>query len=122
MINTIEKTGIPTKKKGDGLSSADVNALNGTINNCVDAINPMLKSTFNLNAETGNFDRSYTKEEAIVEVPKTRRVKGLKIKFLDIRNTFSEFIFFGESVDDVEWENPDNWGISGGIVIDGGDW
>ena len=62
IINT---TGILTKHKGDGLSAYDINVINGTLNQVVEAINPMLTSTVNLNAESGNYNRVYTREGAI---------------------------------------------------------
>ena len=72
-MNTINNTGVATKNKGDGLSASDVNAINGAVNLSVNAINSMLISNFNVNAESGNLNKFYTLEEAIALVPASRK-------------------------------------------------
>lgn len=116
----INKTGVATKNKGDGLSASDVNKINGTVNTIVDAINPILASVFNVNAELGNTN-TYTLAEAIRLVPPVRRGKGLEVKYLNRAGALDGSIYYGDTTEDTDWENLDNWGNSL-RVIDGGEW
>ena len=118
-MDIISKTTVPSKNKGDGLSSNDVNSINGTLNSCVSAINPMLQGYFNINAESGNFSRSYTAQEAISAVPLGRKCIGLTVRYKDENNDFIEITFVGESTED--WDNLDNW-VTSKRYIDGGEW
>ena len=118
-MDTINKTGIPTRNKGERLSSSDFNTINGTLNQVVDAVNPMLTSKINLNAETGNLNKMYTKEEAILAVPNSRRQKGLTLRYYTKPGYFDEITFLGDSIED--WDDLDYWGM-GGNIIDGGEW
>lgn len=121
MTDLINTTGVPYKNKGDALSSSDINKINTTVNQCVGAINPMLKSVFNVNAETGLEDKQYTFDEAVRLVPTGRRTRGLKIKFLQSGDFFNEITFVGDSIEEVYWVDQNNWS-NGGNMIDGGDW
>ena len=116
----ISKTGVATKNKGDGLSASDVNKINGTVNAVVDAINPILASYFNVNAELGTTN-TYTLSEAIRLVPNNRRGKGMEVKFLNKAGSLDSAIYYGDTTEDEEWENLDNWENSV-KVIDGGEW
>lgn len=121
MTDLLNSTGVPNKNKGDGLTSNDINRINNTVNQCVNAINPILKSTFNVNSETGNEDRQYTFAEAVNAVPAGRRVRGLKLKFLQANNYYNEITFVGDSTEETYWVDENNWS-NGGNIIDGGDW
>lgn len=119
-MNTIKKTGVKHKNKGDGLTSGDINSINSATNNCVDALNLMMKAECNLNIETSNPDRKYTQSEAIAAVPLDRRIKGMKLRFFN-GDYYEEITFLGDSTDESEWNDIENWG-TGGTIIDGGEW
>ncbi len=119
-MNIIQKTGIPTKNKGDGLSSSDFNKINSAVNQNVEANNLYLKSIFDANLEMGT-DQYYTLEEAISLVPVNRRRIGFKVRFLSSSGLYDEQIFNGDSLED--WNDLSKWGHEGGIIIiDGGEW
>ncbi len=117
-MDIIQKTGIPTKNKGDGLSSADFNKINSAVNQNVDANNLYLKSLFDANLELGT-DRYYTLEEVISLVPVSRRRIGFRVRFLRASGSYDEQTFTGNSLED--WSDLSKWGHGGGI-IDGGEW
>ena len=118
--NIISKTGVSTKNKGDGLTASDVNKISGTVNTVVDAINPILASYFNVNAELGS-SNSYTLSEAIELVPRNRRGKGIDVKFLNKLGSYNSYTYYGETDSDDDWRNLNNWENSVNI-IDGGEW
>ena len=105
-MDIISKTGIPTKNKGDGLSSSDVNKINSAVNQSVEANNLYLKSIFDANLEMGT-DRYYTLEEVLPLVPQNRRRLGFKVRFLSSTGFFDEQTFIGDSLED--WDDPNNW-------------
>lgn len=118
MNNLLEKTGVSTKNKGDGLTASDINAINSKVNDEVIICNSYLKNFCNVNQELGdNKQRSIL--EAIKDIPTARRLPGLTIKFLGGNGKFVEMIYGGE--DTEGWENTDNWYP---VVnrIDGGEW
>ena len=117
-MDIIQKTGIPTKNKGDGLSSADFNKINSAVNQNVDANNLYLKSIFDANLEMGT-NRYYTLGEAVSLVPVDRRRIGFRVRFLGPSGFFDEQTFYGDSLED--WNDLSKWGHGGGI-IDGGEW
>ena len=117
-MDIIQKTGIPTKNKGDGLSSADFNKINSAVNQNVEANNLYLKSIFDANLEMGT-DRYYTLGEAISLVPANRRRIGFRVRFLSSPGFYDEQTFNGDSLED--WSDLSKWGHGGGI-IDGGEW
>ena len=120
-MDTINNTGVPTKNKGDGLSASDINKINGTVNECVSAINPILKSYFNPNAEGGNFSRVYTESEAIEAVPESRRSIGLIVRYNDVNVGYKEISFIGDSPNTDQWYDLTYW-IANKRFIDGGEW
>jgi len=117
-MDIIQKTGIPTKNKGDGLSSADINRINSAVNQNVEANNLYLRSIFDVNLELGT-DRYYTLSEAISLVPQNRRRPGFRVRYLNSPGFYNELIFIGDTLD--EWNNQDKWSRGGGI-IDGGEY
>lgn len=122
-MNTVDKTGVGRKNKGDKLSSDDINKINSSLNSSIDAINYSLKDSCNLNLEVGDFNRIFTLEEAISLVPVDRRVPGLEIRFLSAENNFSLFIYMGQNVDSDSWENLSYWlDLRNTNYIDGGLW
>jgi hypothetical protein len=116
-MDIISKTGIPTKNKGDGLSSADFNKINSAVNQNVEANNLYLKSMFDANLELGT-DRYYTLAEVIELVPANRRRTGFRVRFFSSPGFYDEQTFTGDSLDD--WSDVNKWGHGGGI-IDGGE-
>lgn len=118
-MEIIQKTGVPTKNKGDGLSSTDVNRINGAVNQSIDANNLFLKIIFDANLEQGT-TRSYTLQEAIILVPESRRRTGLKVRFLTSTGIYDELIYIGDDISSENWNNPDNWS-RGSTIIDGGE-
>lgn len=117
-MDIINKTGIPSKNKGDSLSSTDFNKINSTVNLNADANNLYLKSIFDVNLEIG-LDRTYTLAEVITLVPQNRRRSGFRVRFLSSPGFYDEQIFIGDSLDD--WNDLGKWSHGGGI-IDGGEY
>lgn len=121
-MNILEKTGVPIKTPGMKLSAEDINKINSTTNNCVDAINYLLVDTCNINEEVGDHTRSFTLAEAIKLVPSGRRYPGILIRFKEKTTLrYEEYTYMGDYTNTAEFENPENWG-SGISVIDGGEW
>lgn len=120
-MDTIKKTGVQRKNKGAPLSSSDINSINDVANNCVDAINSILKAECNINQETGRLDRFFTEAEAIAAVPESRRLRGLRLRYFAAPGYFEDITYIGDSTDPDSWSDPDNWG-TGSMVIDGGEW
>ena len=118
-MDIIQKTGIPTKNKGDGLSSADFNKVNSAVNQSVEVGNMYLKTIYDANLENGT-DRFYTFDEVVVLVPGNRRRVGLKIRFLMSSGFFEELTYVGDDLDIVSWKDRNNW-CHGGSIIDGGE-
>lgn len=119
-MNLIDKTGVPIKYPGDGLSAKEINALNITINSTVDAANVYLKDFCNANFELGDLNRQITLAEAVRAVPSDRRVFGQTIKFFSMIGSWVEYCFIGNTTGENDWLNEDNW-VSG-KVMDGGEW
>lgn len=121
-MDTINKTGVPSKTPGDSLSHQDINAINSTTNYNVDATNYLLQSFCNINAEVNNYTKTFTLEEAISTVPESRRNPGMKIRFLSSDETYVEYTYGNSSIEDESWENTDNWRSVSSNIIDGGEW
>lgn len=116
----LRETGI-SFNPGEQLTAAKLEKLNTKINELVREVNKMLKGLCNLNIELGNYSRRFSLEEAINIVSNTRRIKGMKIRFLSENGKYVEFSYVGETLDSNEWNNPNNWTESLD-VIDGGEW
>ena len=124
MSNLLNKSGVPVKNPGDGLSHRDINNINSTVNSAIDVINLDLQDYCNLNQEVNNYSRIFTLSEAISLVPRSRRKQGLKIKYLASENpkSYHEYIFsFIGNFTDSDWENTNNWSLPF-TEIDGGEW
>ncbi len=119
-MDIINKTGVPHKNKGDGLSSSDVNRINSTVNLGIEANNLFLKSTFDINLEYGT-TRTYTLGEVIAQVPTSRRRIGMKIRFLNAPKEYEEFTYVGEDLEVETWNDTHNWSHDCNF-IDGGEW
>lgn len=121
MKELLEKTGIPSKNKGDGLSSQELNIINSRINDEVDICNSYLRNFCNVNQEMGddNYTIRMSLSEALKAIPESRRLPGMSIKFLTDSGKFVEMVYCGEDVEG--WELTENWAP---IVsrIDGGEW
>lgn len=120
-MEILNKTGVPVKYSGDGLSHKDVNAINSTVNSCVDGANYLLKNFCNINMECNDFNRVFSLSQAIEFVPENRRSPGMKIRFLDEEGLYSEYTFTSPATSSDSWGNLKNWSRSLG-VIDGGEW
>lgn len=116
-MDIINKTGVPTKNKGDNLSSSDFNRVNSAVNLSVEASNLYLKSIFDVNLELGT-DRYYTLSEAISLVPNNRRRTGFRVRFHNSSGFYNEQTFIGDDLDD--WYDTNKWS-HGGDIIDGGE-
>ena len=117
-MDLINKTGVPVKKPGDGLSAKEINAINSTVNNTVDVANVYLKDYCNANSELG-VSRQLSINEAIGCVPEDRRTKGLLLRFLSSETeSWVEYSYIGSDISG--WGNLDNW--APGQTIDGGEW
>lgn len=121
-MNLVKETGVPIKGIGSLLSSKEVNDINNTVNEEVAVGNAFLKTECNINAEIGNYVRQYSLKDAILLVPQDRRTPGMKIKFRNSKNTFSEYIYCGDGVSEEEWKNTDSWINGAASTIDGGEW
>lgn len=122
-MDLLNKTGVPIKYSGDGLSHKDINDINTTTNSCVDGVNYCIKDYCNINVEINDPDKTMTLKEAITLVPLSRRNFGMKVRFLDIENglSYSEYVYSGTVLGDEDWNNLNNWG-SVINFIDGGEW
>lgn len=120
-MDKLEKTGVPTKYSGDGLSHQDINRINSTTNSAVDASNYMITNFCNINDEINNYLKEFSLIEAIKVVPITRRKSGLEIRFLTSTNIYANYVYCSNSIEDDSWENEENWKplINS---IDGGTW
>ena len=119
-MKLINKTGVPYKNPGDGLSAKEINAINSTVNNTVDVANVYLKDYCNANVELKSMTKQLTLEEATAAVPVDRRTKGMILRYLNIYGIWTESSFVGPSVSEEDWKNGNNWAI--GTSIDGGEW
>jgi hypothetical protein len=116
-MELIEKTGVPKKNPGDGLSAKEINAINTTVNNTVDVANVYLKDYCNANTELG-ISTELTLEEAISSVPEDRKSKGMVVRFLSTDGAWVQYSYIGSNVSN--WMDIDNW--APGTAIDGGEW
>lgn len=122
-MELLNKTGVPIKNPGDGLSHKDINAINSTVNNAIDAINLTITNYCNVNQEINDFSKTFTFLEAIKLVPVARRKSGLVVKYLSESRFYREYIFNypGKTFTDEDWLLFDNWSLPFD-QIDGGEW
>lgn len=116
----IKETGI-SFKPGEQLTAAKLEKLNTKINELVVVVNKMLKGLCDINVELNDFSRKFDLSEAITIVSNTRRIKGMKIRFLSKNDKYVEFSYTGETLDTSDWTNTNNWTESLDVV-DGGEW
>lgn len=107
-------------KSGQKLSSSDLSKMNNTINDLVVAVNGLLRGIYNLNQELNDFERKFDLDEAIRLVSRTRRAKGMKIRFLSHNGKYVEFSYVGESLELADFTNENNW-VDNISFIDGGE-
>lgn len=123
-MELLNKSGVPMKQAGDGLSHQDINAINSTANSAVEAINEQVLVNFcNVNSEINDYTKSFSLMEAIEVVPVSRRRPGIKVKFLNREGNYSEYTFSGKSavVNETDWKDLNLWSYSFNS-IDGGEW
>ena len=122
-MELLNKTGVPIKTAGDGLSHREVNAINSTVNNAIDAANLDLINYCNINQEVNDYSRVFTLASAIRVVPARRRCSGMNIKFLSTSGQMVEYIFTStkKELSEEDWLDLNNWSLPF-IEIDGGEW
>lgn len=120
-MELIDKTILPIKQRGDGLSAAEINSINTTVNSLVDYVNACLKKYCDLNVEVGDNTRVFTLSSAIEAVPVGRRGLGMTIRFLNSSNLYSTYVYLGRELTTSAWRNQDNWTVDN-TIIDGGEW
>lgn len=116
----ITKTGI-SFNKGEQLTARKLQIMNDKINELVNNVNNMLMGLCNINIELNDFTRIFDLSEAINIVSQTRRMKGMKIRFLGENEIYLEYSYIGPTLNDVDWENIDNWTMIEDLVVDGGE-
>lgn len=124
-MDLLNKTGVPIKYSGDGLKHTELNSINSTTNSCVDGSNYFLKSFCNVNTECNDYGRVFTLEQAIKQVPESRRSPGLKIRFLSEYDMYVEYTYSYVDVTSENWLDVNNWScntVGPGNIIDGGEW
>lgn len=123
-MKLLKKTSVPVKYSTDGLSHIELNDINSTLNNTVDAVNQLiLNRNFNVNVEFNNYSKIYSLEEVLDLVPIDRRVLGMELKFLSNTNEYSIYIYTGTDLEDLNWKSLNNWTIPNKLkIIDGGEW
>ena len=122
-MELLKDTGVPMKKPGDGLSHKDINDINLTVNNAIEAINKDIQNYCNINDEVRLSDKLFSFSEAVVLVPKSRRINGMVIKYLGKNGRHTELVFNAPTTifTDEDWINFDNWSYPFS-EIDGGTW
>jgi hypothetical protein len=122
-MDLLDKTGVPMKKPGDGLSHKDINNINIAVNNVIDVVNKDIQNYCNINDEVNLPNQKFTFLEAVTRVPISRRKNGTVIKYLDINNRHQELVFnsVNKSITEEDWINIDNW-FYPFSEIDGGTW
>ena len=118
-MNTINKTGL-SFASGVKLTAAQLTTMNDTINALVDVVNRLLLACFDVNLETGNFEKNYTLSQAIDVVSANRRQKGMKIRFLTDTGNYVEYSYVGSTLNDADFRSTRNW-ITGVDIVDGGE-
>lgn len=116
----ITETGI-SFNKGEQLTARKLQTLNDKINELVRNVNHMLMGLCDINIELNDFTRILELPEAISIVSQTRRMKGMKIRFLGENETYLEYSYIGSTLKDEDWENIENWAISEDLLVDGGE-
>lgn len=105
-----------------GLSSSDLNSIVDKVNELVDAINILQKSGMNVNLELNTPNNAYTLSTARALVPATRRASGFKLIFRQEGGVWTQWVFSGNSTDDLDWNSNNNWVVTLNDRIDGGEW
>ena len=116
----LRETGI-TFNKGEQLTARKLQIMNDKINELVKTANNFLCGLCDINVELNDFDRVFTLPEAIGIVSQTRRMKGMKVRFLASNDCYVEYSYIGSTLEDSDWYNLENWSIFEDPVIDGGE-
>ena len=119
-MDYIGETGI-SFSKGEQLTARKLQILNDKINELVRNVNNILKGCCDINVELNDFSRAFELSEAIQVVSKSRRMNGMKIRFLGLNNTYLEYSYVGETLNDADWKNTDIWTMLKDLIIDGGE-
>jgi hypothetical protein len=110
----IEETGL-SFSSGQKLTSDAINKMNDTINSLVQKVNLVMKTEININLELG--DGKYDLSDFLYMIPENRRIKGIKVRFINKLGEWTECIYTGN-----DFEDPKSWNLSIGKNIDGGEW
>ncbi len=116
----LQETGI-TFNKGEQLTARKLQLMNNKINELVRNVNNMLKGLCDLNVEFNDFNRVFDLYEAVNVVSQTRRMRGMKIRFLANNDTYLEYSYVGDTLNDSDWKNLDNWTMIESTIVDGGE-
>lgn len=116
----ITETGI-SFNKGEQLTARKLQILNDKINELVRNVNGMLMGLCDINVELNDFTRIFELPEAISIVSQTRRMKGMKIRFLGKNETYLEYSYTGLTLNDADWKNIENWTMIEDLIVDGGE-
>lgn len=116
----LQETGI-SFNKGEQLTARKLQTLNNKINELVKSVNNMLRGLCDINIEVNDFEHVFDLQEAIEVVSQTRRNMGLKIRFLGQNNSYLEYSYIGPTLNDVDWNNTENWTMLENVIIDGGE-
>lgn len=120
MKDFLKETGIPELVPGDKLTASIINTINNKINSLVKIVNRQLNNYCDINLEMENFTTTYTLDQALQNSP--RRSLGIKLRFLSDNNKYVEYSFIGQSCEDIDWLDHDNWLCENTSIIDGGEW
>lgn len=121
-MELLNRTILPKKERGDGLTAAEINSMNDTINLLVSYVNKYLNKFCDINIEIDDNTKTFTLEAAIKAVPTNRRSLGMTIRFLkDEDNLYHNFVYLGKSLSEESWLDVENWFLDE-YIIDGGEW
>jgi len=94
-------------------SDATLSNIIDKVNELIDLKNQELKEYININKESGNFSEQ-SLSSAILLVPTDRRLKGIRVRFIETSQGWNEYIWEGG-----QWNDLTTWTKE---TINGGDW
>lgn len=79
------------------------------INELVRAENKRMTLEVNLNQEYGDATRTFDITEALTLSKNIMKAAGLRLRFLGKSGRYTEYSYTGDTLDDNDWMNLDNW-------------
>lgn len=119
-MNYINETGI-SFNSGEQLTAFKLQTLNNRINELINAVNNILKGSYDVNLEIKDFSRKLSLSEAINLVSKNRRSLGMKIRYLALNDCYAEYSYIGTTLEDSDWMDENNWSYRQDNIVDGGE-